>query len=143
MFSKVTGIFSSTIGVFADIFIILITGLFLAADPRMYTKGFTSLFPVTFRNRLSEVLDKVHVTLTLWMAAKLISMAVVGILTAIGLVVLGIPLSYALALIAALLSFITNIGPYLALAPALLIAFMSGPQDALYVLILYFWSSNC
>lgn len=135
---RVTGIFTSTIGVFADILIILITGLFLASDPRTYTKGFIRLFPVTFRNRLSDVLDQTHRTLTLWMVAKLLSMAVVGICTGIGLQLLGIPLPYALALIAALLSFIPNIGPYLALAPALLIAFMSGPQDALYVLILYF-----
>lgn len=138
VFSKVTGIFSSTIGVFADVFIILIIGIFLASDPGTYSRGFISLFPVTFRSRLGEVLDQTHRTLTLWMAAKLMSMAVVGICTAIGLQVLGIPLPYALALIAALFSFIPNIGPYLALAPALLIAFMSGPQDALYVLILYF-----
>lgn len=44
----------------------------------------------------------------------------------------------ALALIAGLFSFIPNVGTYLALAPALLIGFMEGPDKALYVAILYF-----
>ncbi len=136
--SRVTGFFSSTLGVFADFIIILISGIFLASDPKTYKNGFTSLFPVSLRQRLTVVMDKVHHTLTLWMAAKLISMTVVGITTAIGLHLLGIPLPYALALIAALFSFIPNIGPYLALVPALLIAFMQGADKALYVAILYF-----
>jgi len=63
---------------------------------------------------------------------------VVGIFTAIGLEILGMPMPYALALIAALFSFIPNIGPYLALAPAILIALMQGGNMFIYVLILYF-----
>ena len=138
VFSRVVGSFSTTIGALANLLIIIITGIFLASDPGTYTKGFIRLFPVNFRQRLGQVLAKTHDTLSLWMMAKLISMAVVGVSTAIGLQLLGIPLPYALALIAALFSFIPNIGPYLALAPALLIAFMEGADKALYVLILYF-----
>jgi predicted PurR-regulated permease PerM len=137
-FSKITNFFSTTLGAFADIIIIIITGIYLAADPETYKKGFISLFPVNFRQRLGEVLHKIHDTLSRWMIAKLISMLVVGIATAIGLHLLGIPLPYGLALIAALFSFIPNIGPYIGLAPALLIAFMDGADKALYVIILYF-----
>jgi len=137
-FSKITRFFSSTLGGFADIIIIIITGIYLAADPITYKKGFICLFPVNFRQRLGEVLNKTHDTLSRWMIAKFISMLVVGIATAIGLNLLGIPLPYGLALIAALFSFIPNIGPYLGLAPGLLIAFMEGTDKALYVIILYF-----
>lgn len=136
--SRVVGSFSTTIGVFANLLIILITGIFLAAAPATYRSGFIRLFPVSFRTRLGQVLDKTHDTLSLWMLAKLISMAVVGVSTAIGLRLLDIPLPYALALIAGLFSFIPNIGPYLALAPALLIGFMEGADKALYVAMLYF-----
>ncbi|HSP10913.1 MAG TPA: AI-2E family transporter [Salegentibacter sp.] len=136
--SRVVGSFSSTIGAIANFFIIIITGIFLASTPNIYTKGFISLFPVDFRPRLREVMNKVHTTLSLWMMAKLISMLVVGILTAVGLEILGMPLPYALALIAALFSFIPNIGPYLALAPAVLIGLMEGGNMFIYVIILYF-----
>ena len=136
--SRIVGSFSSTIGAIANFFIIIVTGIYLASTPHIYTKGFISLFPVDFRPRLREVMNKVHTTLSLWMMAKLISMLVVGVLTAIGLEILGMPLPYALALIAALFSFIPNIGPYLALAPAVLIALMEGGNMFIYVLILYF-----
>ncbi|WP_372918316.1 AI-2E family transporter [Salegentibacter sp.] len=138
IFSRIVGSFSSTIGAIANFFIIIITGIFLASTPHIYTQGFVRLFSVDFRPRLREVMNKVQSTLSLWMMAKLISMLVVGILTAIGLEILGMPLPYALALIAALFSFIPNIGPYLALAPAVLIALMEGGNMFIYVLILYF-----
>ncbi len=138
LFSKAMGSFSTLIGAIANFVIILISGIFLAANPGIYKKGFISLFPVDFRPRLNEVMDKTQKNLSLWMGAKLISMAVVGIASLIGLQLLNIPLPYALALIAALFSFIPNIGPYIALAPAVLIALLEGPEKALYVVILYF-----
>ncbi|MCC8358607.1 AI-2E family transporter [Salinimicrobium sediminilitoris] len=136
--SRIVGSFSTTIGAIANFFIIIVTGIFLASSPGIYTKGFTKLFPVNFRPRLREVMDKTQYSLSLWMMAKLLSMLVVGIFTAIGLQFLGMPMPYALALIAALFSFIPNIGPYLALAPAVLIALMQGGNMYIYVLILYF-----
>lgn len=137
-FSKVAAFFSATLGAFANFVVIIITGIYLASDPETYTKGFKSLFPVRFRNRLGEVMDKTYETLSLWMMAKLISMLVVGVATAVGLLLLGIPLALALALIAAVLSFIPNIGPILAIVPAALIAFTEGSDKALYVVLLYF-----
>jgi len=136
--SKMVGGFSTTLGAIANFFIIIVTGIFLASSPGIYTKGFVRLFPINFRSRLREVMDKTQNSLSRWMMAKLISMLVVGVFTAIGLVALGMPMPYALALIAALFSFIPNIGPYLALAPAVLIALMQDGNMFLYVLILYF-----
>jgi predicted PurR-regulated permease PerM len=136
--SRIVGSFSTTVGAIANFFIIIVTGIFLASSPKIYTHGFIRLFPINFRPRLSEVMDKTQRSLSLWMMAKLISMLVVGVFTAIGLEILGMPMPYALALIAALFSFIPNIGPYLALAPAVLIALMQGGNMYIYVLILYF-----
>lgn len=136
--SRIVGSFSTTLGAIANFFIIIVTGIFLAATPSIYTKGFIRLFPINFRSRLGEVMCKTQNSLSHWMMAKLISMLIVGIFTAIGLVILGMPMPYALALIAALFSFIPNIGPYLALAPAILIALMQGGNMFIYVIILYF-----
>lgn len=138
VFSRIIGSFSTTIGAIANFVIIIVTGIFLASSPQTYTQGFVRLFPVDFRPRLKKVMGKVHHSLSLWMMAKLISMLVVGVFTAIGLQALGMPMAYALALLAALFSFIPNLGPYLALAPAVLIALMQGGNMYIYVLILYF-----
>lgn len=135
--SQVIGSFTTTLSVIANFGIIIVTGVFLAKDPKLYKNGFVSLFPVSFRPKLIDVLDKIHHILSLWMSAKLISITIVGLLTATGLQLLGIPVAYALALLVALCSFIPNIGPLLALIPALFVAFMVGVDKALFVILLY------
>jgi predicted PurR-regulated permease PerM len=64
-------------------------------------------------------------------------MIFIGLLTWIGLSILGVPLALTLGLIAGLLSFIPNFGPIISAVPALLLAFIESPTTALYVLILY------
>jgi predicted PurR-regulated permease PerM len=135
--SKISGFFSSTLGALANFLIVLITGVFLAADPKIYKEGFARLFKPTFRKRLLEVLDQCYVTLKNWILARSLSMLAVGVGTAIGLTVLGIPLPFVLAVIAAILNLIPNIGPYIALIPALLMGYLQGPDQALYVFLLY------
>ena len=83
------------------------------------------------------MLDKVGQTLWWWLLAHMSSMAVVGVLTTIGLFALGIPLAIVLGLIAAALAFIPNIGPVISAVPAILIALSESPTKALYVVLLY------
>jgi predicted PurR-regulated permease PerM len=64
-------------------------------------------------------------------------MAVVGVLTAIGLWVAGVPLAFVLGLIAALLSFVPYIGPLAAVIPAALVALAEDPTKVIYVFALY------
>jgi hypothetical protein len=64
-------------------------------------------------------------------------MIVIGALTAGGLWLLGVPLALTLGLLAALLTFIPNLGPILAVVPAALLALLQSPTHALYVILLY------
>ena len=50
---------------------------------------------------------------------------------------IGTELALSLAILAALLTFIPNIGPILALVPAALLAMMHGPDKLIYVVSLY------
>jgi len=134
---QITGVFSSTLSVFANFLIVIITGIYLASDPGNYKNGFIKLFPPTYRDRLHEVGDQCYHTLSNWFLSRSISMVVVGVATGIGLALLGIPLPIVLAIIAAFLNFIPNLGPYIALIPALLLAYIQGPEKALYVFLLY------
>src|SRR5881227_3805571 len=65
-------------------------------------------------------------------------MAFVGIATASGLWALHLPLILSLAMLAALLDFIPNIGPIISAVPALLIAFTRSPSKALWIVGIYF-----
>ncbi|MGH7200668.1 MAG: AI-2E family transporter, partial [Planctomycetaceae bacterium] len=106
-------------------------------EPQLYIRGILRLVPVPRRKRCREVLAAAGYTLRWWILGRLFSMAVLGILVGVGLGLLSVPMALTLALIAAALEFIPTIGPILASLPAILIAFMQGPQQALYVVLLY------
>ncbi|NOT46231.1 MAG: AI-2E family transporter, partial [Acidobacteria bacterium] len=95
------------------------------------------LFPLRRRTRVREILFAISDTLRWWLIGKVGSMIFIGLLTWIGLSILGVPLALTLGLIAGLLSFIPNFGPIISALPALLLAFIESPTTALYVLILY------
>lgn len=135
--AKVTGVFSNTLGALANFVIVIAIGIYLAADPDAYVHGFARLFPKPRRARVLEVLAAIGTTLRWWLMGKFLSMIVVGVLTAAGLWLLGIPLAVTLALIAAALTFIPNIGPILAVVPAALLALLQSPMQVVYVCLLY------
>jgi len=54
------------------------------------------------------------------------------------LTVIGVPSALTLALLAALLEFVPFIGPILSAIPAVLLAFVQGPEMALWTLLLFF-----
>ena len=135
--SKATDPISGTLKALANIVVVLVIALYLAADPRPYVEGTVRLFPPAQHKRAREVLNAMGHTLRWWLIGKAASMTIVGIAVFIGLTALGIPLAAALALIAALLDFIPNVGPILALIPAALFALLQGPTQVLYVVVLY------
>lgn len=73
-----------------------------------------------------------------WLVGRFISMGIVGVGTALGLWVVGVPLALPLGVIAALSSFVPNVGPILSALPGILLGFTAGPHVALYALAVYF-----
>lgn len=135
--AKATGVFSTTFGLIVNVVVILFVGLYLAVNPKLYKEGFVHLFPLRKRQRISEVLDAVGSTLRWWLLGKVIAMILIGSLTTAGLWLLDVPLALTFGVLSALFTFIPNIGPPLAILPAILLALTVSPTRALYVLLLY------
>ncbi|CAN5300109.1 AI-2E family transporter [soil metagenome] len=133
----VGGVFSSTAGVIGNFLIVILLAVYLASEPTFYTRGITCLFPLDRRTRVREIIAEIGTTLRWWLIGKAGSMIFIGVLTWIGLSLLGVPLALSLGLIAGLLSFIPNFGPIISALPALLLAFIDSPIKAVYVLALY------
>lgn len=127
---------SSTFGALGNLVIILFIGLYGSLDPKVYKRGLTLLLAPSIRQRGDEVLRAAAATLRNWLSAQFLAMAFVGVLTGLGLWLAGVPLAFALGLIAGLLAFIPNIGPVIAIAPALLLALPDG-TTLLIVLAIY------
>jgi predicted PurR-regulated permease PerM len=135
--TRVGGYFSSTVGALGNFFITILLAIYLATEPKFYAVGLTKLFPPRIRPRVDEILRVIGETLSWWLIGKVASMIFIGVLTWIGLSILGVPLALTLGLIAGLLSFIPNFGPILSALPALLLAFIESPIKAVYVLGLF------
>lgn len=133
-----TGIGGATLTGFAllgGIFIVFLVGVYVAAEPQLYRERITSFVPerrrALFEMRLAGALRN----LRYWLFARAISMTIIGSVVAIGLWLLRVPLAGTLGLIAALLTFIPNLGPILSAVPAVLLAFVVSPLHALSALL--------
>lgn len=134
---RLVGIFSTALGTLATFFLILIIGIYLCVEPAVYINGAVRLFPTGRRARIRAVLQELGRRLRWWLVGRISSMAVVGLLTWLGLMMLDIPSALALAVLAALLSFIPTIGPILSALPAVLIGLAQGRMVAFYIVLLY------
>ncbi|MCB1023830.1 MAG: AI-2E family transporter, partial [Acidobacteria bacterium] len=135
--TSIGGAFSSTFGAAANVLVILLLAIYLASEPQTYITGLIKLFPIGRRERIRDVAVEIGETLRWWLVGKFFSMLIIGFLTTIGLSIIGVPLALSLGIVAALLAFIPNFGPIVAVIPAVLFALAESPVKAIYVLILY------
>lgn len=133
----VTSAFSQTLGILANVLVILFIGIYGAAAPTVYVNGILTLTPDRHQERVREVLRAVAHALRWWLVGRLTMMSIVGVLTTIGLWLIGVPSPLALGLLAALLSFIPYLGPILSFFPAALVALLVSVTEVLYVALVF------
>jgi predicted PurR-regulated permease PerM len=128
---------STTLGAVANTVLIVFLALYLAADPGLYRRGLIRLVPHAGRERAAQALDAAGSALKKWLLGQLVAMVIVGLITGVGLWLLGIPLALSLGLIAGVLEFVPFVGPILSAIPAVLVALTQGGMAPLYVVLLY------
>jgi len=117
--------------------LVLLLGIYLALDPRLYRDGFLRLVPIRHRSRIGGALDASGHGLKRWLLGQGVAMLAVGVTVGVGLALMGMPLAPALGLIAGLLEFVPYFGPIASALLAVLVAFSLGPMQALYVAIFF------
>lgn len=132
-----TNFLSTSLGVMVNGVIILFVGIYLAVHPAFYIENGVRILPPAKRERTQEVLAALGRGLRRWVYGRLVTMAVVGILTATGLLIAGLSLAIPLGVIAGLLAFVPYIGPVLSVIPAILVSLAEGPAMVGSVLIVY------
>lgn len=116
---------------------IFFVGLFLALEPARYVGGITMLIPQPWDERVERALTTTGAMLRRWLLGTLVAMLTVGVLTGVGVWILGVPLALALGFIAFAFDFVPFIGPTAAALPGILLAFSVSPMRAFYVALLY------
>lgn len=130
-------LFSNTVNIILNILIVFVLTIMLLATPLQYRQGFIRLFPKSVRSRVDDILTRCEQGITAWSIGLIFSMSVISLLSGTGLLILGVPLILANALLAGLLNFIPNLGPFLSVVPPMAIALLDAPWKAVAVLILY------
>lgn len=129
---------SATFGVLWNLLMVILITLYLSFSPRSYVKGAVALAPVRFRSQTQDALEDSGAALRKWLLGQLVSMTSVGVLTGIGLWLVGVPNAAILGLAAGLLEFVPILGPFVAAIPGVLLALTVGPTTALYAAAVYF-----
>lgn len=135
--SRVSTFLSSLSGALGNFLIVLFGGLFLATEPQFYRTGAIKLIPPRRRELIAEAMDESEQALRMWLKGQLMAMIVVGIMTGIGLWLIGLPSALVLALLAGFFEFIPFAGPILAAIPGVLLALAQSPELAFWAIVVY------
>jgi predicted PurR-regulated permease PerM len=125
-------VIGATFGGLGYLVLIAFLGLYLAVSPAVYADAAIRLMPVNRRARTREVLLETAETLRHWLLGTSAVMLLLGVVTYVGLQLIGVPLALLLAVVSGLSAFVPIIGPMLAGALMVLVALSESWQLALW-----------
>ncbi len=129
-----------TLGIFSNIiatFTVLVFTFYLLLERRHTKQIITDMFGETIAVQSVDILKAIETRLGAWVRGELILMLTIGILVYIGLIILRVDFALPIALVAALLEIVPNIGPIISAIPAIIIGFATSPLLALSIIALY------
>jgi predicted PurR-regulated permease PerM len=134
---RLTSAVSSVLGGLTSLSMIVIIGLFIAIEPRIYERGIAWMLPSDVRGRFFRTSDRIGRTLRHLMAGRLLGMAVEGVGTWFLLLIGGVPMAALLGLLTGILAFLPNIGAIVSGALIILIGFSVNFETGLWAVAVY------
>jgi len=127
-------IFSNILGVIS----VLIFAFYFLLYRGKLDKQLGFFFGEDKKGKAGKVIDEIEVKLGGWARGQITLMSIVGTITYIGLILLGIPFALPLAILAGLFEIVPILGPIIAGIPAVIIALSVSPLMALATAALAF-----
>lgn len=128
---------SNTVAVLTSFVLLIFLAIYIGAEPEVYRGWLLAAVPAASRAQVRLVMGEMATVLRKWLVTQLIAMVVIGVMSMIALLLLGVKAAFALGFIAGLLEFIPTVGPILSAVPAILMGFVDSPEKALAVGIVY------
>jgi hypothetical protein len=135
--SFATQAFQLGLGFLVAMLVVGITGIYLAAQPKIYRWGIAAVFHPLHRAKVLQVIELVETTVKYWLIGQIILMIIISLLTYGTLLILGLPSPVALALIAGIAEIVPYLGPFIGAVPALLVALTLGFVPAVWTVGAY------
>jgi len=133
-------ILSVTLGIFSNIFAIftvLIITFYFIVERRRVESTLVDFLGATIGKKVTDILRAIEIRLGAWVRGEFLLMSFIGVLTYVGLLLLGVEFALPLAIIAGILEIVPMIGPTISAIPAVLVALSVSPIFALTVVALY------
>jgi putative permease len=134
----VTRAIGGVLGAFSTLFLILIIGIYVALEPRLYERGVAWMLSPEQRDNFYETASCMGYTMRRLMAGRLVGMVFEGVFTWVMLSIYGVPMAALLGILTGLLAFIPNLGALIAGALMVLVGFSGGPEMGMYTVLVYF-----
>jgi predicted PurR-regulated permease PerM len=134
---RITGYVNTAFGALTSTFLVIVIGLFIALEPRLYERGLAWLVPTRERASFQVTMDRMAHTMRRLMAGRLLGMVAEGVLTWIALSIGGVPLALLLGILTGLLAFIPNVGAFIAGVIMVAVGFSAGVDTGLWAIGTY------
>ena len=131
---KLTSWIGTALGAISTLFIIMVIGLFVAMEPRIYDRGLQWMVPTDHRAEFALTLGRMATQLRRLLAGRLAGMAFEGVLMWIALSIAGIPMALVLGIITGMLAFIPNIGAFISGVLMISVGFSAGVDKGLWAI---------
>ncbi len=141
-FGKLTSFVGSAVGAVASLLMVIVIGLFVAMEPRLYDRGLQWLVPSDSRAEFAITIDRMALTLRRLLAGRLLGMLFEGVLIWIALSLGGVPMALLLGIIAGVLAFIPNIGAIVTGVLMVAVGFSAGMHTGWWAVATYFIVQN-
>lgn len=136
-FGQVTAALGTALGALSSLLAIIVLGLFIAMEPRLYERGVAWMFPMRQRADFYRTAEKMGHTLRRLMAGRLVGMAVEGVFVGTALSLIGVPMAPLLGVLTGLLAFLPNIGGIISGALIVLVGFSAGTHIGIGAICVY------
>lgn len=133
-FQIVQGFFSNLLFFVTTLFF----GFYFLLEENLIRKFLIRFFQPERVKQVGNILDRAEKRLSDWFWGEIALMTAVGVMTFIGLSLIGLNFALALAVLAGLLEIVPNLGPVLSAVPAVLIGFSHSSFLGFTTLALYF-----
>ncbi|WP_313790166.1 AI-2E family transporter [Sphingomonas oryzagri] len=134
---QLTSAVGVALGGISSVAMIVVLGLFFAAEPKIYERGLAWLIPADKREGFFETSADMAHTLRRLMAGRLIGMAAEGLFIWIALSIVGVPFALLLGLITGILAFLPNIGAIVSGVLTVLVGFSAGSTTGFLAIGVY------
>ena len=129
-----TGVFSTVIGFFT----FGIITFYMLVERRHFKTFLDNLIGRKVERKISVIIVAIERKLGAWVIGQLALAVIVGVITYIGLTLLGVEFALSLSIIAGIFEIVPIIGPIISAIPAVLVALTMSPMMALLVAGLFF-----